>query len=195
MHACRSGVSPILSSSPTQKPPFASEGGLCCSQCAGELRGDLKAHSRRSATCRWYVPGASLAWFWREAKNRTAGNRLAPRFPAPSTAARGVPPLATPPSRAASPPPDAQSAVRHAGGLPALALTTALLLATGCCRPSASKLAVESDVVGIVPAHARPTSLQPRCTLASFARQGPPGTSRKLSAARKLVPQVPFFSP
>ena len=64
-----------------------------------------------------------------------AGNQLAPRFPAPSTAASGVPPLATPPSRAASPPPDAQSAVRHAGGLPALALTTAQRLATGCCGP------------------------------------------------------------
>ena len=65
----------------------------------------------------------------------TAGNRLAPRFPAPSQAASGVPPLATPPSHAASPPPDAQSAVRHAGGLPALALTTAQRLATGCCGP------------------------------------------------------------
>ena len=52
-----------------------------------------------------------MACFWCQ-----AGNRLAPRFPAPSTVARGVPPLATPPSRAASPPPDAQSAVRHAGG-------------------------------------------------------------------------------
>ena len=149
--------------------------------CVRVARRPEGAHSRRSAACRWYVLGASLACFWRQ-----AGNRLAPRFPAPSTAARGVPPLATPPSRAASPPPDAQSAVRHADGLPALALTTAQRLATGCCRPSASAHAVESDADGTVPARARPTSLQPRCTLASFARQGPPGTSRKLSAARKL---------
>ena len=56
----------------------------------------------------------------------------------------------------------------------------------GLLRPSASAPAVESDVAGTVPARARPTSLQPRCTLASFARQGSPGTSRKLSAARKL---------
>ena len=88
----------------------------------------------------------SLACSWCQ-----AGDRLAPRFPAPSMAARGVPPLATPSSRAASPPPDAQSAVRHAGGLPALALTTARPR-YGLLRPSASAAAVESDPFGTVPA-------------------------------------------
>ena len=66
-------------------------------------------------------------------------------------AASGVPPLATPPSRAASPPPDAQSAVRHAGGLPALALSTARPR-YGLLRPTASAAAVESGSLGTVPA-------------------------------------------
>ena len=130
--------------------------GLCCSQWAGESRGDSKAHSRRSAARRWYVSGASLACFWCQ-----AGNRLAPRFPAPSQAARGVPPLATPPSRAASPPPDAQSAVRHAGGLPALALTTALLLATDCCGPPPRRPRWKA----MLPAPSRHVQDPPPCSL------------------------------
>ena len=174
-------MSPILLTSPTQKPPSHTKGALLFPTRGRVARRPEGAHSRWSAARRWYVPGASLACFWCQ-----AGNRLAPWFPAPSTAARGVSPLASPSSRAASPPPDAQSAVRHADGLPALALSTAQRLATGCCRPSASAHAVESDVAGTVPARARPTSLQPRCTLASFARQGSPGTSRKLFAVRKL---------
>ena len=40
------------------------------------------------------------------------------------------------------------------------------------------------------PLHAR-DRLHPRL----IARQGPPGTSGKLSAARKLVPKLPFFPP
>ena len=115
-----------------------------------------------------------------------AGNRLAPRFPAPSMAARGVPPLATPPLRAPSPPPDAQSAVRHAGGLPALALTTAQRLATGCCGPPHRRPRWKA-VFSTPSQHVQdPPPRDPDAPSAGYARQGPPGTSRKLFATQKL---------
>ena len=115
----------------------------------------------------------------------TAGNRLAPRFPAPSTAASGVPPLATPPSRAASPPPDAQSAVRRAGGLPALALTTARGLATGCCGPPHRRPRWKATL-SAPSRHVRAACARGFQHPRLVARQGPPGTSRKLFAAQKL---------
>ena len=183
MHSRRNGVNPILLASPTQKPPFAHEGGLCRSRCACESRGDPKG---RVADGVRRVAGMFLVQVWRVSGSRQGtGSRR--RFPAPSQAARGVPPLATPPSRAASPPPDAQSAVRHAGGLPALALTTAHRLATGCCGPPHRrprwKAALSAPSRHMRATHAR-DSLHPRL----FARQGTPGTSGKLSAARKLIP-------
>ena len=182
MHSRRNGVNPILLASPTQKPPFVHEGGLCRSRCACESRGDPKG---RVADGVRRVAGMFLMQVWRVSGARQGtGSRR--RFPAPSTAARGVSPLATPSSRAASPPSDAQSAVRHAGGLPALALTTARRLASGCCGPPLRR----SRWKAMLSAPSRHVQdPPPRDSVApssGYARQGPPGTSRKLSAARKL---------
>ena len=41
-----------------RRSPLRIRRGLRCSQRAGESRGDPKAHSKRSAACRWRVPGA-----------------------------------------------------------------------------------------------------------------------------------------
>ena len=51
-------MSPILLTSPTQKPPSHTKGALLFPMCVRVARRPEGAHSRRSAACRWYVSGA-----------------------------------------------------------------------------------------------------------------------------------------
>ena len=183
MHSRRNRVSRAAQQYHRRRSPLRIRRGLRCSQRAGESRGEPKAHSKRSAACRWRVPGArqgtgsrrgSLHPPWRQGAFRP----LQPRHraqPAHRPTLRAPCGMRVDCLRSRLPPRSASLRVVAALRIDARGGKRSSRHRSGTCKT-----------------HLIATQMHPS---PGYARQGPPGTSGKLSAARKLVPQVPIFPP